>query len=282
MSGYYYVPGGFGQGPYGANQISDAQELLRKRLPTLPKPDPEPSGWGLRVTLKTIPGLTSKKVARFLPFTFQVPPVDSFPINRSYPHTDYDPVGDSDGIARQRSKPGSIQLMDVSWRTMFTWDLATWTLLHGDGYTPNPLEMLEKLDQVGQSMRPIQLSARHPKLWERYEVNMPATLRSLNSDESPGEWDTRYVTIQFTEYRAEGLSTSTVGKSARNSRLPVSLASNTLPATKNTLAELAKIYYGRPENWSLIAKYNGLHVGANFDLRDLPGNPKITIPKKVG
>src|SRR5437868_6434521 len=118
--------------PFG---VPHAQAQQRRRLPKLPKPHPEPKGLGLQVTLKTIPGLTSKKVERFLPFYFQVPPIDTFPVNRSYPHTDYDPIGDPvDGIARQRSKPGSIQLMQVTWRTLFTADLASWTMLHKEGF----------------------------------------------------------------------------------------------------------------------------------------------------
>lgn len=261
------------------------------RLAKLPKPHPEPKGWGLQVTIKTIPGLTSKKVERFLPFYFQVPPLDSFPVNRSYPHTDYSPIGDpSDGIARDRSKPGSIQLIEVTWRTLFTWDLPSWSLLHKDGFEPNPLEMIEKLDEVGRSMRPIQLVARHPKTWEGFEVNMPATLRSLNTEEVPGEWDTRYATIQFVQWRPEGLPTDLIaasGSTGRNARLPVSLAVQSLPENKNTLYELATIYYGKAEDWRLIAKANGLTVGPTFDLRKLPGvgrsgDRKIVMPKKVG
>jgi hypothetical protein len=252
---------------------------------------PHATGFGLVVMLREIPGVTAKEVKGILPFTFQCPPLNNFPINRSYPHTDYDPIEGG-----QRSKPGSVQLEVYAWRTLFTWDVARWTLLHGEGYTPNPLEMLEKLDRIGKSGKPVHLTARHPKFWDRYEVNTPATLRSCNSEEVQGEFDTRYADIQFVEYRETSLETMQQGGASggggsnkgsglpgggRDSKLPVVIDSKQLGPGKDTLYELARTYYGDPSDWRLIAKANGLSVAPTYDLNKL-GNRKIKIPKKPG
>jgi hypothetical protein len=256
-------------------------------LPRLPVPDPEPQGWGMRITLSAVAGITPSALDKLLPFAFQVPPVNSFPINRSYPWSDYDPIEGG-----QRSRRGSKQLERYSWRTLFTADLASWTLLHGRGFTPNPLEMLARLDRIAtlsqQAGVPIFLQARHPKLWDRFDVNTPATIRSLNSEEGD-DWDTRYVDIELVQWRDTSLQAKRMGGgSTRNSKLPVTLVANRLPVTQNTLYELAKVYYGDPTEWRRIAKENGLTSGGSenslritpsFDLRAL-GTRKIRIPRR--
>lgn len=262
--------------------------MAEAAVPHLPRPHEEPSGQGIHVVVGAVKNITPVALDRLLPFAFQVPPLNNFPINRSYPWQDYDPLEGG-----QRSRRGSKQLNTYSWRTLFTADPWGWTLLHGDGFTPNPLEMLARLDRIAtlsnQYGVPVYLTARNPKLWSRFEINTPATIRSLNSEEVEGEPDTRYVDIQMTEWRDTSLQSKRMGGgSGRNARLPVTLIARDLPPTKNTLYELAKNYYGQPSAWKVIAKANGLmdagsensqRITPSFDLRKL-GSRKLTIPRR--
>jgi hypothetical protein len=246
--------------------------------PNLPHPDPEPTGYGMRIQFLAVENITPHNLRRLLPFKFQVPPLNTFPINRSYPWTDYDPIEGG-----QRSRRGSKQLTSYSWRTLFTADPYKWTLIHGRGYVPNPINMLRKLDQIATLSQhygvPLIMAARSPKLWQRFEMHGPVTIRSLNSEEVEGEPDTRYVDIQVVQWRDTALQAKRIGGGTKKSGLPVTKVCKELPAGKDTLYELAKDYYGSPSLWTLIAKANGLKVTPTYDLNKL-GNRRIKIPKR--
>ena len=82
-------------------------------LPDLPRPHRETLGRGLVVRLERIPDLTPAGLLED-PFVFQVAPLNSFPINRSYPQSVYDTIG-----KEQRSRPGVTQLRTISYDTIF-------------------------------------------------------------------------------------------------------------------------------------------------------------------
>lgn len=226
---------------------------------------------GLIVRVRAIQGITSKRASRVLPFTFHVAPSGTFPISRSFPHNDYEPLA-----GKQRSREGVTALRSASWTALFLDWKPNWSILRSPRYRPNPLEMLEKLEIVGEEKKAVLLTARNPALWERYDVNWPATLRELNSEEREGEPDARYATLTFVEWIATALNTKRIGTT---SRLPVSLTAKTLPAGRDTLYELARIYYGDQGDWRIIAKANGLQVPPTYDLNKL-GNRKIRVPRR--
>lgn len=242
-------------------------------LPTLPRPHAEPTGEGLVVQLEFIAGLTDAKLSSILPFVFQVPPMNIFPINRSYPHNEYDTVA-----GEQRSRPGSIQLQTYQWDTLFTDQPYTWTLLHGDGFLPDPLSMLARLDEVGNAQTPVLLSARHHYL-DAFEVYTAATLRSVNSEEHDGEPDARYVTVAFSEYKGTSINTNRLGGGSRNAHLPLTLVAKNIPVGRETLYALSTYYYGSVSLWRRIAKANGLTIAPSVNLHTL-GNRKLTIPRQ--
>lgn len=246
------------------------------RLPQLPRPHREPTGLGTIVKLAAVPGVTLRTKLRFLPFTFQAGPIDTLPINRSYPQTVWDSID-----RKQQSRPGVTQLVTINFRTVFTdfkWD---WTMLHGDGYVPNPLDMLYRLEQLGEDGAYFRLTIRNPAWRSQYDVNMVAALTSLNSEEVPGEIDARYATVEFTQHRTgeNEVKTDRQGGGSRNSKLPTTLQCNRLPASRNTMYELAAFYYGAQTGWRLIAKANSITRDPDYDLRQL-GSRKITIPKQ--
>lgn len=247
----------------------------RSTLPQLPRPHKEPTGRGMIVKLEKIAGLTPAGILD-TPFTFQVPPINTFPINRSYPQTMYDTIA-----GEQRMRPGIVQLPTVSYDTMFTEDPYAWTLLHGDGFLPNPIRMLAQLAKIGENQAYFWLTARTPTFYNGYDVNWVAALTDLNSEIRDGEPEARYVTVGFTRFKESALSTRTVGgSSTKSAGLPVSLRADQLPAGRTTLRDLSVYYYGNSGDWKRIAKANNLDQPASVDLRPL-GHRKIVVPKKA-
>jgi hypothetical protein len=257
------------------DSISENGQWNRK-LPTLPRPHKEPVGKGMIVRMERIAGVTDAGLL-VEPFTFQVPPLNTFPINRSYPQSTYDTVA-----LEQRSRKGVRQLDTITFDTLFCQDPWEWTLLHGDGFVPNPLDMIAKLDRIGKAGTQFWLTARTPTFYSGYDVNMAASLISLNSEIREGEPDARYVNVGFLEFRDSSLKARQLpGTGGRNKNLPVSLRADQLPADRNTLYELATYYYGAASEWRRIAKANSLTAkNPSGDLRSL-GHRKIVVPRKA-
>lgn len=248
--------------------------LVDRTIPNLPRPvHREPVGKGMVVKMERIVGVTRGGVLE-TPFTFQVPPLNTFPINRSYPKNTYDTVG-----REQRIRAGVTQLRSVSYDTLFCDDPWAWTLLHGDGYVPDPLEMLRTLEAIGEAQEPFWLTARNATFRTGYDVNWAAYLTSVNSEIRDGEPDARYLSVAFTEFRDSSLKTRSLPGSGRSANLPVTRRADQLPANRNTLYELATFYYGSASEWRRIAKANNIKRPPSADLRVL-GTKKVTIPRK--
>jgi hypothetical protein len=212
--------------------------------PTQPVGDRPPAverGSGLLIRLDFIGGLSDPALAQLLPFTFQAPPLNSFPINRSYPATKYDTVS-----GQQYSRPGVIQLETYSWQTIFTDTKFEWTMLQGSSFIPSPLVMLERLDAVGRAKTPVHLSARNPRYNSIYDVNTPALLESLNSEEHDGEVDARYVSVEFSEYRDPSIETKRRGGGERGSAGGVSAA---VAPVREQGEHDARRWVDRPRRW---------------------------------
>lgn len=244
-------------------------------LPALPRPHRESFARGLVVRLERIPELTPQGLLGE-PFVFQVAPLNTFSINRSYPQVTYDTIA-----REQQSRPGVRQLRSISYDSLFCADPWHWTLLHGDGYVPNPRDMLSRLEALGERSAYFWLTVRNPARYSGYDANWAATLTDLNSSIHEGEPDDLYVTVGFQEYRDASLKTRALpGSGSRNSNLPVRLRASQLPANRNTLYELAVFYYGSASEWRRIARANNLtSVNPSRDLRSL-GARKITVPRK--
>jgi hypothetical protein len=116
----------------------------------------EPHHHGLIVKMERLEGYTPPGILT-ADFHFQVPPLDSFPINRSYPKQTYDTIA-----LEQRIRPGVVQLKTISYDTVFTDDPWDWTLLHGDGYHPDPLADARRVSTEIGRRRPFWLTARNP------------------------------------------------------------------------------------------------------------------------
>ena len=210
----------------------------------------EQSGTGLKVVLKRINGLTKKGILPS-PFYFQIPP-ESFRHGYGHSHSDYEPLRGG-----QRSRPGSAQLATVSFRSMFIDYTPYWSLLHanpGQVWVPDPLEINHALIRICELGYPIRLIVHQPERWARAEIDMPATLRTVEIEEVGGEPDTRYDDVSFVQFRDTTVLRRATGRS--NPKLPVTLVIRNIPKARRTLRGLAQHYYRSASKWRVIARHN--------------------------
>lgn len=209
---------------------------------------------GLVVQMNPINGLTPKGVFQHeQPFVFQVPPQDGFGEDGSFPHEDYVTLGDG-----THSTAGSgPALRTVTYSTLFLDWQPPWSVVQKEGWNPDPQEMVGELRKIKNSGRPFHLLVHQSGRPGKYDVDYVATLRSLHWELRSGEDDAVYVTVGFSEFRAPNIERFLVG-AAHHAALPAKLAVKTLRDDRNTLAKMARLYYGDPSKWTLIAAANGL------------------------
>ena len=201
---------------------------------------PETHVMGMRVELSAIKGLTNPALLK-TPYRFQVPPTDNFQRQLSYTFNDFDTLS-----ANQHSTPIGAQLEVITFSTLVLDASPVWAVWPNNpgalddatrDSTFNVLNMTEMLEELVNSGTPFLLRCGQPTLWAGgnrandksgdkrkvggYDVNMPATLRSLTLIQQPGEPDSRYMQVEFHEYRrlttdAQGLGTTR----ARSSQTP--------------------------------------------------------------
>lgn len=266
-------------------------------------------GAGLLVGLSAIDGITPDGVFddRLLAafggvFWLQCPPLDVLPVDYSWIWNDYATVDSG-----MHSNPQSRQLTTMTFSSLLVDTAESYKL--GSYEIPGPnyavadpgggvLWAVQLLKKIGDSMRPFQLQWGQPNLWGKWDGMMAATLRSFHVEERAGEIDARYFTVGFTEYpdakllhynpppAAPGSAADHRGAhtASNGQKMRASLDSSKLPANLNTLAALAKHYYGSSSQWRLIAKASGLtNVTASQDLKGTLGKrhppTRLQIPQ---
>lgn len=282
---------------------------------------PSPSardGTGMVVALAEIPGYTPAGLFDRLPastggyFYFQCPPLDNMPVERAWTWNDFPTVGSG-----MHSTPAYSQLTSITFNSLMVDEAEGFRM--GRQVIPGPrfaradlpqnvLWACDFLARLGDSMRPFQLQWGQKELWGRWDGFMAATLRSFHLEERAGEIDARYFTVSFTEYPDAPLverapSPAPPGGRAGHSgasqtargRMLHTLDSSKLPAGKDTLAYLAKHFYGSASKWRLISKASGLQgsgIGPSTSLRatlgkrhppgrvQIPAAPRAAAAKK--
>ncbi len=248
--------------------------------PKTVKARPEPQGRGQRVVLQRINGLTAPGVLE-RPFLFQCTPINEFPVQSAWDYIDFDTVGDG-----YRSRPGSSQLVQVSFDTLFV-DDPNMPFVVNKARPWNPLELVAELKAIGDARTPFQLIAGQPDLWGiYYDVNMVATLRSLRSSEQAGERDARYVTVSFYEFK--GVTPAAISQALlsagtnQNDSSAIAVLNVADLSSGTTLRDLSQRFYGTTTLWSVIAKASGISAPGSVDLvawfASTPTPPKIVVP----
>lgn len=156
----------------------------------------EPTGEGLNILMRAIPGLTKFVLKK--PFLFQTPPLNELRRTHSHSHGDYDTLG-----LGQMSRPGGKMLATITFDTLVVdWD-APWAIMGA----VDPQDVADEIVEIVEEGFPFALIIGNPSLWPRNDFTMAATLRSVDVIERSGEVDARYLGVQFTEFRSPELMT---------------------------------------------------------------------------
>lgn len=300
---------------------------------------------GLSVVLRPIRGLTRRGLLRH-PFHFQVPPLDEFGWDVAHGWSDYEAIrkGQFSRSGSRQLRTMTLRSLVVDYNP--SW--ASWAGGHrhmggGDltpghaplrvtdplgnptgttsgangaqpmqepgGIAPNPRRVADQLTRLCHAGTPMRLIVWNRALYNKPDVDMPITLRSVSVRERAGEPDSRYFNLTFTEYREAQQERRGYGKNRRH-ELPALVRVNRngvavelehgdeelrrgqrhkIGSADNpaTLRKLSKHFYGHTRGWRRIAAKNGLrNVNAERDLGAVVRRKKgrkylrLTIPRQ--
>lgn len=228
---------------------------------------------GIYVVLAPVKGLTPNGVFRNnKPFAFQCPPMNEFGEGGGYNHQDYQTVG-----AGEHTSSVGRQLRTCQFDTIFMDSEPEFALAH-DGSGRYPAQRaLKDLCAIRDHGKPFHLIVHQSNFQGGYEIDYAATLRSVSWHVS--EPDAYYVTVAFTEFSTPDIQEFLAGSNV-NPKLPASLPVKNLPSNRNTMAKMAKFYYGDPSKWRVIAAKNGLtNVAMNTTIRpEITARVRVTVP----
>lgn len=175
---------------------------------------------GMKVEIRSIPGLSREDIIPDEGLLFQCPPLDEFAQDHAHSHTDYETINN------QHSHKGVPQLSTVQFDTLVV-DQGSFTI------DPDPLTIEEYTDilkLICLAGDPFLLTAAHqlpPAGFVNWslslagpELQMPATLRSLRIAERSGEPDARYLNVAFSEYRDPFVKTALLGRRPGGKKFP--------------------------------------------------------------
>jgi hypothetical protein len=226
------------------------------------RPPPTPDREGLRVILKRMPGYTPKDLLQQF-FYFQVPPMENFKHSHGHGQQTYET------LRGEFSRPAGRKLIQIQFTTMVIDWMPEWSLLHAEGWEPNPIDISRNLIALSERGYPFLFTAGQPALWGRYDIlDLPMTLPTIDVDERAGEVDARYLDVTFQEFRSPQMVTSKgKGKARKADNLPsyVEIATTGAGRDRNghrfprpTLHSLSLHFYGTVGRWTVIAKKNGM------------------------
>lgn len=228
-----------------------------------------PSGWrgeGVRVRLRPIHGLTPKLL---LPEPLRFPAIvgEDFSWETTGLHTEYRTIGRGEFSLGAAGGRENRQLRRLPPFTVLTsWTDYPFLSYRGGGKATNPKEVRDRLEAIADSNKPVWLIVTLAKKLPGgpKELKMMATCRSVGYRIPHGEVDTRYLSVEFVEYReaAIGRRKSSGGGGGRKSKgrgkKKSDLPTNHKLGQFDSFRDLAKDYYGSKNQWKVIAEANGM------------------------
>lgn len=211
---------------------------------------------GLKVTLRTSPGLTDPGVLK-VPLRLQAPVTDDFQRSHAFQWSTYDTIR-----LGQRSRPMGMQLLELQFSTVLldgpaqdaTSGVVIWP------YAPEPQKIITELRHiagVGVSgargkATPFRLTITQEAVWGDDEItSMLAVITSVAPTQKAGSVGTEYLNLTFLEYVEDDIT---------RRQEPAAPAQTKQAVVKPTdsLYSLATKYYQQPSAWTKIAQANGI------------------------
>lgn len=223
---------------------------------------------GLRVTLHRFASTQRGVLAK--PFNFQVSPLEEFAWVQGANHGEFDTLSRG-----QFSRRGGRELLTLEMKTVAVDYQPRWaSYVEKRPNAPNPQNAASLMRQLVNLGTPVMLVARSA-YWDKADLRLPVTLRSVQSAERAGEPESRYLDLSFVEWREQQLDQKGRGKSRKRRALPttVEIKSDGVAwerpqggqpqkigssTNKASFQDLAQFFYGDPAEWRTIERFNGI------------------------
>lgn len=195
-------------------------------------------------------------------------------------HNEFDTLQDGHFSQAQMGGGSARQFRTASVDTI-TVDYATpWQTATGQ----DPMWVRARLYEILRSKRPVRMLVTfNPSQGRPAEFDAFVTFRQIDKDVRPGENESRYLTIQISEWRDPSSPTRSSSKSAVSRKPGVALPTTHVLTATDTLNSLSHEYYGSYAHWRLIRDANGVTAkfGAKTPLVQLPGRWKVGFRVKI-
>lgn len=201
---------------------------------------------GMKITLSRVANITQKGLLND-PYHFQCSPLESFRVTHAFEHTDYSTIK-GETFSRKSTKG----LRTIQFQTLIV-DWGSFVNVQEYDFA----KLTDTLIEICESGSPVKLTVDRG---DSTGFSMPVTLRQFDVEEKAGEPDSRYFDVSFTEWRDAYVT--------RKARWPV----RHKVTGEDTLAGLAKKYYGKPSLARIIAKAN--------KIKTFGFNTRIVLSKK--
>lgn len=233
------------------------------------------TGTGLVARFSPIKGVTPKSALNrriWLPAF-----LDPFTVDETANHAEYDTLSAGHFSQAAQGPPGARNFRTTTLDAIVVGFDAPWLVATGQ----DPKGVRTALFEVLRARKPVLLVVHfNPNAGRGVELYMYCTFRRISKDVRAGELETRYLTIELSEWRDPSV--------ARRGSSPGRKKGATLPTThilkaSDTLSGLSFEYYGRYDRWRWIREANGIpaQFGAKTPLVNLPGRWKVGYKVKV-
>lgn len=235
-------------------------------------------GFGLVARFSPIKGVTPANV---LARNIWMPCVlNTLTVSETALHNEYDTLSAGHFSQAAMGPPSATQFKTLSMDTLtLAWD-AKWLVVTGQ----DPQAFRGALFGVLRARKAVRLMINfHPHPGSAPEFNEMVTLRSSTMDIRPGEGDTRYITVQISQWRDQSAGRRSSSAKAASRKRGVSLPTSVKLTATDTLDSLSYEYYGRYDYWRDIRDANsmGTKVGAKTPVVNLGGRWKVGVKIQI-
>jgi hypothetical protein len=205
--------------------------------------------------------------------------LDPYTIDETAQHNEYDTISGGHFSQPAQGDQNARQFRTLTIQAITVEFDAPWLVATGQ----DPEWVRSRLAEILRFKKPVQLTVTfnphrgHPGP----ETEMYCTFRQLTQEVRNGEIETRYITIDLSEWRDP--STQRRGSAPTSRKKGVNLPTTHALTAKDTLSSLSFDYYGSYSFWRVIRDANGIskRFGQKTPLVSLPGRWKVGLKIKI-
>jgi hypothetical protein len=205
--------------------------------------------------------------------------LDPFSVTEQAQHNEYDTLTGGHFSQPAQGNQNARQFRTTTLSAITVEFDAPWLVATGQ----DPQWVLSRLAEILRFKKPVQLTVTFnpSRGYPGPELEMYCTFRQVTKEIRNGEVETRYLTIDLSEWRDP--STQRRGSAPSSRKKGVSLPATHKLTAKDTLASLSMEYYGTYAFWRDVRDANGVskRFGQKTPLVSLPGRWKVGYKIKI-